>query len=359
MGPWLIPYALLLLLGCIITLVVTGQLDQLPGAEQIVFDDRGALVLLFACALLAWVLFHLGKQRSASFRFSRHADLVRAGRGPISYLAPLPRVLRVLAIGFLAVALARPQASQRKEIEVEGIDIMLVLDLSKSMEETDLRHDRLDAAQRTIRHFLTGRKNDRIGLVVFAKQAMLQCPPTLDYVALDRIVSDLALGDIESMGTAIGDGLGLALASLRRSDARSKVVILLTDGDSNVVNEMSPEEAKDLAFQMKAKVFTVLVGREQGAAGGNTRNRFGRQEHATNPTLLKRIAADTGGKYFNAGDDAALERGFEEVRATLEKSKRKEVGRVFTELYPTFALIGFALLLAELVLSFTWFRRFP
>jgi Ca-activated chloride channel family protein len=358
MGPWIIPYALFVLIAGGITLVVTGQLRDLRGAEQLVFHNKWSLLLLGACVLLFWVLFHLGQKRSASFRFSRHADLVRAGRGPISYLATLPRVLRVVAIGLLAVALARPQASRRQEIEVEGIDIMLVLDMSKSMEETDLRHDRLDAAQRTIRHFLTGRKNDRIGLVVFAKQALLQCPPTLDYVALDRMVSDLSLGDIEPMGTAIGDGLGLALASLRRSDARSKVVILLTDGDSNVVNEMSPEESKDLAAQMKVKVFTVLVGREQGASG-NMRDPFGRQEHATNPALLKKIASDTGGKYFNAGDDAALERGFEEVRATLEKSKRKEVGRVFTELYPRFAGIAFGVLLLELLLSFTWFRRFP
>jgi Ca-activated chloride channel family protein len=357
MGPWLIPYALVLLIGGTIVLLVSGDLRDLGRAEQIIFDDRGALVLLLACVLLAWVLFHLSRRRSASFRFSRHVDLVRAGRGPIAYLASMPRVLRVVAIGLVAVALARPQATHRQEIEVEGIDIMLVLDMSRSMEETDLRRDRLDAAQRTIRHFLTGRKNDKIGLVVFAKQAMLQCPPTLDYVALDRMVSDLSLGDIEPMGTAIGDGLGLALASLRRSDARSKVVILLTDGDSNIVNEMNPEEAKDLAFEMKVKVFTVLVGREQG--GHATRDRFGRQEHATNPALLKRIAADTGGKYFNAGDDAALERGFDEVRATLEKSKRKEVGKVFTDLYPRFAAIAFGLLLVELLLSFTWFRRFP
>jgi Ca-activated chloride channel homolog len=358
MGPWLIPYALLLLIGGAITLILTGQLRDLRGAEQIVFDDKGALLLLAACVLLCWVLFHLASKRSASFRFSRHADLLRAGRGPISYLAPLPRVLRVIAVGLLAVALARPQATRRQEIEVEGIDIMIVLDMSKSMEETDLRRDRLDAAQRTIRHFLTERKNDRIGLVVFAKQAMLQCPPTLDYLALDRMVSDLTLGDIEPMGTAIGDGLGLALASLRRSDARSKVVILLTDGDSNIVNEMSPEESKDLAAQMKVKVFTVLVGREAGA-GGPRHDRFGRQEHATNPALLKKIAADTGGKYFNAGDDVALERGFDEVRATLEKSKRKEVGRVYTDLYPRFAAVGFVLILLELLLSFTWFRRFP
>jgi len=124
------------------------------------------------------------------------------------------------------------------------------------------------------------------------------------------------------------------------------------------VNEAIEPVAFPRNADAQVKVFAVLVGREQGA-GGNMRDRFGRQEHATNPTLLKRIAADTGGKYFNAGDDAALERGFEEVRATLDKSKRKEVGRIYTDLYPRFAALGFALILLELLLSFTWFRRFP
>lgn len=358
MGAWLVPYALLVLIGGGIALVLTGQLRDLSDVEQFIFDDRGALLLMLAVVLLCWVSFHLYRRRTATFKFSRHADLLRAGRGPVAWLSPLPRVLRIVAVGLLVVALARPQATKRREIEVEGIDIMLVLDMSKSMEETDLRNDRLDAAQRTIRKFLTGRKNDRIGLVVFAREAMLQCPPTLDYRALDRIVSDLALGDIAPMGTAIGDGLGLALASLRRSEARSKVVILLTDGDSNVVNEMNPEEAKELAKQMGAKVFTVLVGREEGAGGGR-RDRFGRQPHAVNPSLLKSIAAATGGKYFNAGDDEALEAGFEEVRATLEKTKRREVGKEFTDLYPRFASVAFGLLLVELLLSLSLFRRFP
>jgi Ca-activated chloride channel family protein len=354
----LIPYGLLVLVGGFTAAFVSSELETLGEVDRIVFDDRGALLLLAACALLVWVGFHLASRRAATFRFSRQLELMSVPRGVRAYLVALPRVLRVVAVGLLAVALARPQAEKRREIEVEGIDIMLVLDLSKSMEEVDLRHDRLDAAQRTIRNFLTGRRNDRIGLVVFAREAMLQSPPTLDYRALDRMVADLALGDIEAMGTAIGDGLGLALASLRRSDARSKVVILLTDGDSNVANQMNPEEAKELAVQMGVRVFTVLVGQED-TGGGRRGGPFGRQTHGVNPALLKSIAASTGGKYFHAGDDAALEAGFEEVRATLEKNKRKQVGKVLTDLFPRFVGFAFALLLVELVLSMTLFRRFP
>jgi Ca-activated chloride channel homolog len=352
----LIPYALLVLIGGFAATYSTTELESLRDVDRIVFDDRGALLLAAACVLLAWVGFHLARRRAATFSFTRHADLATVPRGVRAHLVSLPRVLRIVAVGLLAVALARPQAEKRREIEVEGIDIMLVLDLSKSMEEVDLRHDRLDAAQRTIRNFLTGRKNDRIGLVVFAREAMLQSPPTLDYRALDRVVANLALGDIEPMGTAIGDGLGLALASLRRSEARSKVAILLTDGDSNVATQMSPDEAEELAVKMGVKVFTVLVGQEEGAP---RQRAFGRQQHGVNPALLKSIASATGGKYFHAGDDAALEAGFEEVRATLEKTKRKQVGKVMTDLYPQFAGFAFGLLLAELALSMTLFRRFP
>jgi Ca-activated chloride channel homolog len=353
----IVPYALVALLGGTLALLVTGDLAELREAEKVIFDDRGALLLLAACVLLAWVGFHLHGKRTATFSFSRTSELARSGRGAFSYLAPLPRVLRVCAVGMLAVALARPQTMKVQEIEVEGIDIMIVLDVSKSMEERDLRRDRLDAAQRTIRRFLKGRKNDRIGLVIFAKQALTECPPTLDYGALDIMVADLALGDIEPMGTAIGDGLGLALASLRRSDARSKVVILLTDGDSNVVNEMTPDEAKELAKKMGVKVFTVLVGREEGAEP--RMDRWGRQPYAVNPKLLKAIAAETGGRYFHAGDDEALQRGFDEVRDTLEKTKRRQVGKVYTELYPRFATVALGLLLLEILLSLTRLRRFP
>jgi Ca-activated chloride channel family protein len=353
----LVPYLYVVVIAGALALALTADFGRIADAGQIVLDDRGALLLLLGIVLLAWVGFHLHGQRVATFSFSRTADLARAGQGPVSWLAALPRALRLCAVGFLAIALARPQTMKKQDIEVEGIDIMLVLDVSKSMEERDLRHDRMDAAQRTIRRFLKGRKNDRIGLVIFAKQAMMQCPLTSDYRALDQIVADLAIGDIDAMGTAIGDGLGLALASLRRSEARSKVVILLTDGDSNVINEMAPDEAKELAKKMGVRVFTVLMGRE---LGGEPRfDPFGRQPYAVNPALLKRIAAETGGQYFNAGDDAALERGFEEVRATLEKTKRRQVGRVFTELYPRFAIAALALILLEVLLTLTRLRRFP
>src|SRR5262249_16745089 len=256
--------------------------------------NPGALALLGGCILLAWVGFHLHARRAATFSFSRVGDLKRTRRGLLAWLGPLPRALRVVAVGLLAVALARPQKFTRQEIDLEGIDIMMVLDLSKSMHERDLRRNRLHAAQRTVRQFIAG-KADRIGLVIFAKQAMLQCPLTVDMNALDRIVADLAIGAIDPMGTAIGDGLGVAIASLRRSEAKSKVIILLTDGDSNVVNEMNPDEAIVAAKEHGIRVFTVLMGRE--LVGGEPEEM---QAYGTNPALLKRIAAETSGRYFHA-----------------------------------------------------------
>ena len=354
----LLPYGLILLVGALtLALVLTG-IDSQRAGGTVIFQKPWALLLLSGFGLACWVAFHLQVQRAATFTFSRVGELMRTRRGLVSWLSPLPRVLRVVALALVAVALARPQTYRRQEIDVEGIDIMLVLDLSKSMEERDLLRDRIDAAQRTIRRFLRGRQNDRIGLVVFAKEAMLQCPLTLDYQSLDGIISNLEIGDIDPMGTAIGDAVGLALGSLRRSDAKSKVIILLTDGDSNVTNEMNPDEALALAKERGIKLFTVLVGAEAGAPSQGI-DLLGRQPYAVKPELLKKMASETGGRYFHAGDTRALERGFEEVRATLEKSKRKEVGKIFGELFPLFVTPALGLVLLEVVLSLTRFRKFP
>jgi Ca-activated chloride channel family protein len=358
--PWVIAYLLLGVIGGLVLLAISGALIEGARGGELVFAREPVLFLLLAGALMAWVGFHLARNRVPTLAFSRTAELAAAAsRGPRVWLASLPRVLRIVAIGLIVVCLAEPQGKRRTEIEVEGIDMMIVLDMSRSMEDHDLRRDRLDAAQRTIRKFLRGRKNDRIGLVVFGKEAMLQTPLTLDYHALDRIVADLQLGDIDGEGTAIGDGLGLALASLRRSDARSKVILLITDGDSNTVNQMAPDEAKDVAKKLGVRIFAVLMGEELGASSPYR----GRAQHGTNPALLKRIAHETNHcddcGYYNAGNDDALNRGFEHVRATLDKDKRRIVGESVDELYPGLALAALWFLLAELALSLTWLRRWP
>ena len=352
----LAPYGLVVAIAAPLALIIDRLLVR--RGLTIKLEKPAVLWLLGACVLVAWVGFHLGLQRSPRFSFSRVADLARTRRGVLSWLAPLPRALRVVTVALVVLALARPQAFVREEIELEGIDLVIVLDLSKSMEERDLRPNRMEAALRTVRAFLRGRKHDRIGLVTFARESMLSCPMTLDYGALDTIVAELRIGDLPPQGTAIGDGVGLAIASLRRSEAKSKVIVLLTDGDSNVVNQMSPEEAIAAAKQRDIRVFTVLMGQE--AAGGPLDPfDFRTQRYGVNPSLLKRMAADTQGRYFNAADTAALERGFEEVRATLEKTKRKEIRRTPSELFPFLLVPALGLLLVEVALSLTRWRRFP
>ncbi|MBT8495991.1 MAG: VWA domain-containing protein [Deltaproteobacteria bacterium] len=347
-------YLLLFVLGGIVAGVLWFELEQVAAREPLAWRKPYAAWLGAGCLLLVWVLFHLRASRHAAMYYSRTAELRGRRVGWVARLASLPSVLRILAIGLLALALARPQTYRTESLEVEGIDIMVVLDLSRSMEERDLRRNRLDAGQRTIRRFIRGRQNDRIGLVVFAREAMMRCPLTLDYAALDSIVTGLAIGDVPEMGTAIGDALGLSLASLQRSDADSKVVVLISDGESNIAQELDPLEAKRAAMLMGVRVFTVLMG-SKGAGRDPTA-----KEYAVNPELLREIARDTGGNFFEAGDDEALDAAFKQVRSTLDKSRRRIAGkRPDQELFFWFAGLAFLLLFLELLMNMTRWRRFP
>ncbi|MBC7977997.1 MAG: VWA domain-containing protein, partial [Myxococcales bacterium] len=280
--------------------------------------------------------------------------------GVLAWLSDLPGVLRVLGLAALAVALARPETYRTLRREIDTIDIMLVVDMSKSMEETDLPRDRLDAAQRVIRRFLRRTTHDRIGLVVFGQQAMLQCPLTLDTKVVEQIVTDLAIGDVPELGTAIGDGLALGLSQLRdvrreigpdSAPAKSKVVILLSDGDTNWVTRFEPDEAARVAKDMGVKVYTVLVGREDPDLFGSM---------SVNPAALRSIAQLTGGEFFRATDYASFDRGFQTVRSKLDTTKRVEVARVpDKQMFLPLAVLGLVLLGLELVLSHTRLRRLP
>jgi Ca-activated chloride channel homolog len=352
----LVPYLLLAVVGGLVGLAAFALLDRALGHETLEWQNRWALLLLSGCALCAWVAFHLRSRRSAAFRYSRVHDLAPARPGLVARLASLPAVLRISALALVAIALARPQTFKEEVRKVEGVDIMIVFDLSRSMEERDMRPDRVGAGKCTIHNFVARREGDRIGLVVFGREAMLVCPLTLDYRTLDHITAGLAIGDVPEMGTAIGDALGLALASLRRSDARSRVVILVSDGDSNVAEHLHPQEAKELAAEMGVRVFTVLIGSD----GGGGPRLFGRRQHSVNPQLLQEIARDTGGTFFRAGDDEELAASFEEIRETLEKTAHVVVGRSpDRDLFPLLLAPAMILLLLEIGLGLTRWRRFP
>ncbi|HUJ57107.1 MAG TPA: VWA domain-containing protein [Kofleriaceae bacterium] len=352
--PWLLAAAIALLSLGIVGLVIAGMRGTLHpthwryAGELVEWRSSRAVFLVPGALLVGVVTFHLHR-RAAALGFSRVAMI--GARGVASWLSDLPGALRVVAVLFLAVALARPETMRTIKTEVDTIDIMIVVDMSKSMEETDMPRDRIDAAQRVIRKFLRRSHNDRIGLVIFGQQAMLQCPLTQDTKMLEQIVADLQIGDVPELGTAIGDGLALALAQLRRSDAKSKIVILLSDGDSNWVTRFAPDEAARAAQQMGVKVYTLLVGREDADLFGGM---------SVNPATLRNIAQVTGGEFFRASDYDSFENGFLSVRQKLDKTKRTiSERRPDKQLFVPFAAVAALLLALELALSRTWLRRMP
>jgi len=329
-------------------LSVTRHADETE-LRQIVWKSPHALLLGLGSGLIGLIGFHLHRRRTAAIGFSQ-VKLVRT-RGIGAYLSALPTALRVLAVASLAIGLGRPETYRIVKHEVDSVDIVLVMDMSKSMEETDMPRDRMDAAQRVIRRFLRRNKNDRIGLVIFGQQAMLQCPLTHDTKILEKIVADLVIGDVPELGTAIGDGLALAVAQLRRSDAKSKVVILLSDGDSNWVTRFDPDEAARVAEEQHIKVYTLLVGREESDLFGGM---------SVNPATLRNIASRTGGEFFRASDYASFDRGFQTVRNQLDTTKRTVTERVpDKQLFVPFALLAAALIALEFLLGHTRLRRLP
>ncbi|HEY0189538.1 MAG TPA: VWA domain-containing protein, partial [Kofleriaceae bacterium] len=278
----LLPWLIVLVLGGALALWARHDFDVARGREKITWHSPHAIWLIAAGLFAGLVAFHLHRRRAAAMAFSQ-TELVRRV-GPLAWLSDLPGALRVVALLALAVALCRPETYRTIRHQIDTVDIMIVVDMSKSMEETDLPRDRLDAAQRVIRRFLRRSTHDRVGLVIFGQQAMLQCPLTLDTKVVEQIVTDLAIGDVPELGTAIGDGLGLALSQLRddrREDGepaaapdaaapavpaakqhKDRVVILLSDGDSNAALRFEPDEAAQVARQMGVKVYTILVGKE-------------------------------------------------------------------------------------------------
>ncbi len=272
--------------------------------------------------------------------------------------------MRVAALALLVFAAARPQAgSRRVEVSAEGIDIMIALDVSGSMRAEDFRpKNRLHVAKEVVRSFIAGRTSDRIGLVVFAGRAFLQCPLTLDYGILSDLLSSVEIGMMED-GTAIGSALASAVNRLRSSSAKSRVVILVTDGVSNAGN-IDPLTAARLAAAMKIKVYTVGVGRPGGRAPFPVDDPvFGRRtvqmDAEIDEKTLREIAATTGGAYFPATDPAALEAIFEKI-GELEKTKIESVEFVdYEERAGWFLVPAVALLSLEAGLAATRFLPVP
>jgi Ca-activated chloride channel family protein len=308
-----------------------------------------------AFALVLWLGLRRG--HAAFLVHSRAGELGARRPGLWARLRDLPLALRLFGLTLLGLALARPQTSSREEnLDQEGIDIVVTLDLSASMEEQDLRPNRLEAAKAVIADFVRRRPSDRIGLVIFGREAYTYAPLTLDHGTLLRMVAELRPGVVDGRATAIGNGLGVALARLRKSDARSKVVILLTDGDNNAGN-ISPTQSATFAQKLGVKIYTILAG-TRGSSAEEEDDRPG-PRYPANPKLLEEIAAMTGGSPYLATDTRALVKRFQSILEDLEKSRIKDRSVLWAELYPALLWPAFAILLLETLLRLSRLRRLP
>jgi len=301
-------------------------------------------------------------QGGAAIRISSVAGVVRAPRTVRYYLRHLPFVLRAAAFALLVVALARPQdVEQNVRTNTEGIDIMLAIDVSGSMLARDFKPDRITAAKEVAGSFIADRYGDRIGLVAFAGEAFTQSPLTTDQSTLQTLLARIRSGLIED-GTAIGNGLATAINRLRESDAKSKVIILLTDGVNNR-GEIAPRTAAEIAKAQGIRVYTIGVGTE-GMAPYPAMDMFGNitfvnQKVEIDEKTLTAISDMTGGQYFRATDKANLKAIYDEINQ-LEKSKVEVTEHVsYHELYLAWVLAALRLLLAEFLFANLVLKRIP
>ena len=273
----------------------------------------------------------------------------------------LPFVFRILAIAMIIVAIARPRSSESFEkTDTEGIDIVLTLDVSTSMLARDFTPDRINAAKDIAIEFISQRPNDRMGIVVFAGESFTQCPLTTDRATLINLMKDIETGLIED-GTAIGNGLATAVARLKDSKAKSRVIILLTDGVNNR-GEISQLTASEIAKTFGIRVYTIGVG-AMGMAPYPVMTPFGvdiqQVEVQIDEPLLQKIAEDTGGKYFRATDNTKLLEIYGEINKMEKNRVTVDSFPVYKELFMQYALIALCALLLEIIFRMFVIRRLP
>ncbi len=326
--------------------------------DQITFANPDFLYGLLVVPLaLVWYFFRKNKQQ-AYVQFSDTTLFSSFKTSWKVYFRHSLFALRWLAVTFLIISLARPQTSSSKQnMTIEGIDIILSLDVSGSMLARDLKPDRLEASKDVAREFIQKRPNDRIGLVIFSGETFTQVPLTTDHSVLKNMFTDIKSGMIED-GTAIGDGLATAVSRLRDSKAISKVVILLTDGVNNA-GSVDPMTAAEIAKVFGIRVYTIGVG-SYGTAPYPVQTPFGIQlrdmKVEIDEALLQDIAVQTDGKYFRATSNKKLEEIYQEIDQ-LERSKIDvtEFKRKHEEFIPL-ALLALGLLLLEFILRQTVLR---
>ena len=328
--------------------------------QHIYFSQPAWFWLFLLVPLLVW--WELGRSDGAQATVMVSSILpFRGARSWKNTLRPLPFIFRLLALSCLIIALARPQSHNDEQlVNGEGIDIVLCLDISGSMLAQDFAPNRMEAAKNVAQEFIDNRPTDRIGLVIFSGESFTMCPLTTDRSVLKAQLAQVQSGLLED-GTAIGSGLATGVDRLRSSPSKSKVIILLTDGENNG-GLIDPNTAKEIAKEVGVRVYTIGMGTEGFAPvpiqtpGGIVMQR---EKVNIDEKLLTQIATETGGRYYRAKDNESLKNIYSEIDK-LEKSRIEVTTlRRYTEQFYPFALIAAVLLALELLLKWTLLRKFP
>ncbi|MCQ2204607.1 MAG: VWA domain-containing protein [Bacteroidales bacterium] len=329
--------------------------------ESITFLHPGYFWLLLVIPV--YVAWYIWKRRTlnATIQISTLSPFDGVPQSWKSYLRHLPMVLRMLALVAVVAVIARPQSSNSfRDEKTEGIDIVMAVDISGSMQAIDFKPNRLEAAKEVGIQFVSNRPNDNIGLVIFAGESFTQCPLTTDHAALTNLFNDVKLGMLED-GTAIGMGLATSVSRIKESKAKSKVIILLTDGCNNR-GDITPQKAAEIAQTFGVRVYTIGVG-TRGTAQVPVQTAFGvqyvDQEVKIDEELLTQIADMTGGKYFRATNKSSLKSIYEEIDQMEKTILDVREFTKKTEEYLPFAIAAMLLLLLEVVLRNTLLRTLP
>jgi len=331
------------------------MLNRDMGNLQFTHPDYLYLLLLIIPAV-GWYIYRRNRIH-ADIRVSEIAPFRKISQGPRVFLRHVPFVLRMLVLALLIIVLARPQSTNRWENEtVEGIDIMLTLDISGSMLAGDFTPNRIEASKDVATEFVSGRTNDRIGLVLFGGESFTQCPLTTDHAVLINLLHAVNVGIIDDQSTAIGLGLANGVKRLKDSNAKSKVVILVTDGVNNA-GSVDPLTAAEIAKTFGIRVYTIGVG-TRGTAPYPVRDAFGnifyqQMKVEIDEDILKQISAMTNGEYFRATSNQKLKEIYGQIDQ-MEKTKIdvKQYSRKHEE-FRIFAFLALALAVLEILLRNT------
>ena len=318
-------------------------------------------LMVLPCMLALHYIWVELSGRRPHMRVSTSVPWMQGRRSVMTYLRHIPYLFRIFALAMIVVAIARPRSSQEMErIDTEGIDIILAMDVSTSMLARDFTPDRINASKDIAIEFIAQRPSDRMGIVVFAGESFTQCPLTTDRATLINMMKEVQTDLIED-GTAIGNGLATAVARMKDSDAKSRVVILLTDGVNNR-GEISPQMAAEIAKTYGVRVYTIGVG-ANGMAPYPVMTPWGVEVQNVkveiDENLLTEIADATGGRYFRATDNTKLAEIYSEINKMEKARTTVDSFPVYKELFGKYALLALLALLLELL--FNWFviRRLP